>query len=248
MGSTGPTGLTGPAGSVGATGATGPLGATGATGPTGPLGATGATGPTGASGVSAAVRTISTSTAIAAGDGLVLLDASGGSITVTLPAPASATGHEFAVMRIDPGSTNGNGATLFVTGGSNINGANQYTLFSQYDSVVLRSDGAKYWVVATSLPAQRTVTTPGDTVHPGDSFITCDATDGSFGMTLSDASLTPGLEVVFKKVDSSGNLVVVDPAGGQTIDGVSSYTLAAQYASVTVRSDGVATWYITATA
>jgi len=135
-GATGPTGAlgtgpTGPAGTASSTGATGPTGLTGAgvTGPTGtastvtgPTGATGRTGPTGPTGAIPAVTeayvTHATSPyTVLATDDLTLIDTSGGSVTVNLPAaPVAGERHEIKWWYAGEGgpapTVSGNGNSL----------------------------------------------------------------------------------------------------------------------------------------
>ncbi len=73
-----------------------------------------------------------------------------------------------------------------------------------------------------------------------------------FGVSASGAARTitlpavtcVGLTVMVKKTDSSGNAVTVARAGSATIDGATSVSLATQYKSVSLVSDGT-NWQIT---
>ncbi len=60
-------------------------------------------------------------------------------------------------------------------------------------------------------------------------------------VTLVTPAGNNGLIQTIKKTDSSTNTVTIVPAAG-TIDGGASVTLASQYASITVQSDGVNYW------
>ena len=71
-----------------------------------------------------------------------------------------------------------------------------------------------------------------------------DATAGAVTITLP--AVAYGLrEIRVKKTDSSANAVSVARAGTATIDGATSYSLATQYKSVTVVSDGT-NWFVIA--
>lgn len=61
--------------------------------------------------------------------------------------------------------------------------------------------------------------------------------------TLPTAASIAGRQYTIKKVDSGAGLVVVDANGAQTIDGALTYTLYAQYDSVTIVSDGT-NWHV----
>jgi hypothetical protein len=90
--------------------------------------------------------------------------------------------------------------------------------------------------------AYRSVTTTGN-VLSGDYLLICDATAGAITMTLPPAALVPGRIYVFKRINSGANAVIVDPSGAETIDGAATYTLSAQWNSVTIMSNGTA-WFI----
>jgi len=88
----------------------------------------------------------------------------------------------------------------------------------------------------------RSVTATGNVVS-GDYLIIADATGGAITMTLPPAALVPGRIYVFKRINSGANAVIVDPSGAETIDGAATYTLSAQWNSVTIMSNGTA-WFI----
>ena len=90
--------------------------------------------------------------------------------------------------------------------------------------------------------AYRSVTATGNVVS-GDYLIIADATGGAITMVLPPAALVPGRIYAFKRINSGANAVVVDPSGAETIDGAATYTLSAQWNSVTIMSNGTA-WFI----
>jgi hypothetical protein len=102
---------------------------------------------------------------------------------------------------------------------------------------------ATYLVDGSVMSAQyRTVTTTGNVVS-GDYLIVADATGGAITMTLPPAALVPGRIYTFKRINSGANAVVIDPSGAETIDGAATYTLSAQWNSVTIMNNGIA-WFI----
>lgn len=70
------------------------------------------------------------------------------------------------------------------------------------------------------------------------------ASGGAITLTLRTAAGCRGKRVTIKKVDASGNAVTVDGNGAETIDGALTYSLATQYKSVTLESDG-SNWLVT---
>jgi len=72
-----------------------------------------------------------------------------------------------------------------------------------------------------------------------DALIAADATAGNVTVTLLSAAGREGRLVEVKKTDASANLVIVDPAGSETIDGAATVSLSAQYSLCGLRSNGV---------
>lgn len=102
---------------------------------------------------------------------------------------------------------------------------------------------ATYLVDGSVMSAQyRNVTTTGNVVS-GDYLIVADATGGAITMTLPPAALVPGRIYAFKRINSGANAVVIDTSGAETIDGATTYTLSAQWNSVTIMNNGIA-WFI----
>ena len=71
-----------------------------------------------------------------------------------------------------------------------------------------------------------------------DSLILVDATVGNRTVTLLTAAGRKGRRVIVKKTDSSANLVIIDPAGAETIDGSSTISLTQLNAARGMMSDG----------
>ena len=59
-------------------------------------------------------------------------------------------------------------------------------------------------------------------------FVLCDATDGSFAVTLPDAKSSNVYEFVFLKTDSSSNTVTIYPATYQKVGTADSVSLSSQ--------------------
>jgi len=76
-----------------------------------------------------------------------------------------------------------------------------------------------------------------------DEIITGDAASSAFTITLPTAVGFTGLTYTIKRINSGGNAVTVGTTSSQTIDGITTYALSAQYKYVKVVSDG-ANWII----
>lgn len=73
-----------------------------------------------------------------------------------------------------------------------------------------------------------------------------DASGGAFTVNLPAAAAADmiGHTFVFKKTDASANVVTINRAGGDTIDGLLSLTLSEQHAAIVLQSNGVSSWRV----
>lgn len=76
------------------------------------------------------------------------------------------------------------------------------------------------------------------TASPVDDLILADATSGAITVTLETAVGCDGRRHLIKKSDASGNAITVACTGSETIDGAATATLAAQYDTLAVISNG----------
>ena len=76
-------------------------------------------------------------------DDMVLVDATGGAVTIKLPPPASGTKRKYSVKKTDASA---NGVTLDGNGG-NIDGAATVSTTTQYAGWTVLGDGTNYWIV-----------------------------------------------------------------------------------------------------
>lgn len=123
---------------------------------------------------------------------------------------------------------------------------------------VLAQDNANFFFDDTNNRLGLGTTTPNSTMHVQGSLslatttittattldgthytVRSDATGGAFTVTLPAAAGVTGRVYVVKKIDSSGNTVTVDGNGAETIDGSTTFPLAAQFDIVTIQSNGV---------
>lgn len=103
--------------------------------------------------------------------------------------------------------------------------------------------------VASGLPAWADATlatstkTSNYTITGTDVVVFADATSGNVTITLPTASANTGYRFYVKRIDSTGNTVSIARSGSDTIDGQTSVSIAAQYDSYTIISNG-SLWYI----
>jgi hypothetical protein len=82
------------------------------------------------------------------------------------------------------------------------------------------------------------------TATASDHTIICNATSGSFTVTLPTAASHTGRIYHIKKIDSSGNIVTVDGNSSETIDDGATAILTVQYESISIQSDGTEWWIL----
>jgi hypothetical protein len=103
-----------------------------------------------------------------------------------------------------------------------------------------------YHLTASQYSSVVTLTTVSSLTTLGSSngYVLCDATAGAFTVNLPAASTRKRYHI--KKKDVTANAVTISAAGADTIEGSASKSLATQYKSYTLYSDGSTTWYIEA--
>ncbi len=115
--------------------------------------------------------------------------------------------------------------------------------FSQ-DRMGFRQDGSNFLVGALDRVA---VSYAGSIVLQATDFTALvSAVSGQCAVYLPVANLVPGRIYQVKKTDSSGNAVKLTRQASDTIDGATTYSLAAQYNAAIVQSDGVKEWWVLA--
>lgn len=81
------------------------------------------------------------------------------------------------------------------------------------------------------------------TATPSDRVLLCDATAGSFTITLPAVTGNDGVNFLFKKIDASANTCTIDGNGLETIDGGATAVLNLQYEAIQVVANS-AGWHI----
>ena len=94
----------------------------------------------------------------------------------------------------------------------------------------------------TSHTGTKSVTTTTTLTTTDNGLILATSAGGAYTITLPAASTLK--KFFIKKTDASANVITISRAGADTIEGATSVSLAAQYKSYTLCSDGSSTWYI----
>ena len=89
-----------------------------------------------------AVTTKTTNYTATTSDNVILVNASSGDVTITLP--ASSSGLNFTVKKIDSSS---NTVTVASNGSETIDGSSTQVIISQYDAISLVSDGSNFYII-----------------------------------------------------------------------------------------------------
>lgn len=92
-----------------------------------------------------AYRTVTTSGNVQSGDYLIIADATGGAITMTLPPAALVPGRIYAFKRINSGA---NAVIVDGYAAETIDGAATHTLTPQWNSVTIMSNGTAWFILA----------------------------------------------------------------------------------------------------
>lgn len=109
---------------------------------------------------------------------------------------------------------------------------------STYIAAGLQSKQGNFYAVTT--------VTGNTTLGVTNNFVLVDATSGNVTITLPAASASfgsqMGLDLIFKRIDNSGNSVTVQRAGSDLIDGANSFTLTTQWEAKKLRALSTSTW------
>lgn len=92
-------------------------------------------------------------------------------------------------------------------------------------------------------PAEIVTVTANYAILDVDLLVLADATSGDVTVTLQTAAGRERRRIIIKKTDTSANLVIINPAGTETIDGVSSISLTQLNAAREMVSDGT-NWHL----
>ena len=115
-------------------------------------------------------------------------------------------------------------------------------MYNALREFMLNTTDALSWLIkhpTTSVVVDYTATS-------GDYTILCDATGAAFAVTLPSAIPNKNKIYVIKKIDVSVNAITVTAFGDEEIEGSATQSLASQYDTKTIHSDGT-NWHILST-
>lgn len=175
-------------------------------------------------------------------DYIILVDASGGAVTITFPDLGGFLGKSFLIKLID--TLTGSDVTLVTTGSDKFDGISTSVKISGVnDYIEVMGDAlATWWILKRS--GNPPLTKSGTyTANLLDEVLLCDASGGAFTVTLPSAFTCAGKKFIIKKIDGSANAVTVDGSGIETIDGSLTQVLSSQWDVIEIVCNG-ADWFI----
>jgi hypothetical protein len=96
--------------------------------------------------ISMAIRTVSASTTIDATDNTVLVNTTGGALTITLPSATGITGRIYTIKKIGNGGIDKE-LTISPAGSATIDGGSSYIIYNDYTYVTLQTDGTNWYII-----------------------------------------------------------------------------------------------------
>ena len=172
-----------------------------------------------------------------------LVSSYGGALEVELPNAGDATGVMMVVKKTDSSS---NVITITEDGGNGPDGKD-FFLGAQYDYVMMQSNGAAWYVIASNRSSGNTRYFDGTGTYDIDMAVDTYLLS-SYGGAMTarlppaDAAEAIGRTITIKKTDVSSNTITVTEQGSTGPDGYAQ-PLSSQYDALTVVSDG-SQWYI----
>ncbi|HEY4002428.1 MAG TPA: hypothetical protein VGO93_26390 [Candidatus Xenobia bacterium] len=188
-------------------------------------------------------RTVTSNYAVSDADGVVYVNASGGSVTITLPPAANRAAKSFTIVRTD---SSANTVTISpLLSGDTINGSASLALSGAYSNTAVQSNGVSTWVAA--MGASSGSSTVGALVTGGQKNGNASATpigtpvyqtstSGQFDMAKTDSFSTS--RVVALVYDTS---IASSATGNVQTGGVFTFASTAQVDAVCGTSGGFGT-------
>ena len=172
-----------------------------------------------------------------------LVSSYGGALEIVLPNAGDAVGVMMVIKKTD---SSANVITITESGGNGPDGKD-FFLGAQYDYVMMQSNGAVWYVIASNRSAGNTRYYDGTGTYDIDMAVDTYLLSSYGGVMTArlppaDASEAIGRTITIKKTDSSANVITVTEQGSTGPDNYAQ-SLSSQYDAITVVSDG-GQWYI----
>jgi hypothetical protein len=167
-----------------------------------------------------------------------LVSSFGGALEVVLPNAGEATGAMMVVKKTDASA---NVITITENNGTGPDGK-AFMLGARYDYVMMQSNGAVWYVIASNRSAGNTRYFDGSGTYDIDMAVDTYLLSSYGGAMIArlppaNAAQAIGRTITIKKTDGSSNVISVTEQGGSGPDNYAQ-PLNSQYAAITVVSDG----------
>lgn len=181
------------------------------------------------------------------GEEVLLVDTSGGAVTVTLDASDANKGNIVSIVDV-VGSANNNNITIDTSGSENIDGDSSKTIDTNYGEKMFVSDGTNWFSIggggggggslSVSGPHTSNYTTSGEDV------VLVDTSSGGVSITIASSDVITGKDISIVDVGGSAstNTITILTGSSETIDGATDYFLQEDYGEMGFVSDGT-NWF-----
>jgi len=160
---------------------------------------------------------------------IVLVDASGSDVTITLPTLADNQGAFITVIQADAVSSSPGTITVDSEGSEEINGETEISFFRARDNITLYGGPDEWIILYTSWQRVRTASaSPGGIAEPGIDVFVINSSFAPGGVITLPASADPSSndrQITIKCAVTSTYAIFVEPYAGDDIDGYTSIEL-----------------------
>jgi hypothetical protein len=172
----------------------------------------------------------------------LLVDASGGAVTVNL---YTAVGNEGRKVKIIKTDSSANDVTVDGSGAQTINGKLTATLNAQYETLQIQNNNANWYSLIQPVEHITSIAvgdSPYTALSTTDTLLV-DASGGAVTVNLYSGTGQDGRKLKVIKTDSSTNAVTLDGSGGETIGGKTTTTLNTQREEIEIQTSS-STWKV----
>jgi hypothetical protein len=166
---------------------------------------------------------------------LHLVQTGAADVTPSLPSAASFPGMIVGFQKTDTGVGH---VVIEGNAADTINGELQAFLTTQYEAIVLQSDGTNWRILCRYVPNSTTTKAAAFTAGP-DATVYFVTMGSAFTITLQAAARWKGKTITFVKVDPAAFGAILDGNAAETINGSGTFNLSStQWTATTILSDG----------
>lgn len=169
----------------------------------------------------------------------ILVDATGGDVTISLLAAATALNtFNITIKKIDLST---NKVIIDPNGVETVDSQTTYHLYDFNDFIETHSDASNWKLTSSQIRGTVRTITAVETLGLDDNtkVINCNASGGAFLVNLpANSTVGRGYRITIKKIDSTTNPITITPAGGELIDGNANILEKKQYGASSLITTG----------